>query len=114
MDSPSWDPVHLRARHEVTALVVAASPSDAKDCGLADFDPKAEIARARRAMEGVGVRVDEVSGPNTLDQLDQKLQAKPPYGGRVRWLFTPVKRPARHTAPTITPGVSDHGQRPWL
>jgi len=57
LSSRDWQPVHLRSKGELKALVVISNPSDLDDYQLAPVDVEGEAGRIRQALQGIPVEI---------------------------------------------------------
>ncbi len=55
LSSTDWQPVHLRPKGELRALVAVANPSDLNEYSLAPIDVSAELNRARQSLGQIPV-----------------------------------------------------------
>ena len=75
--STNWRPVELRARGELSALVVIANPSNLPEYNLAPIDVSDEMERACQALEGIPASTlpdAEGQGRASLDHIIDQLK----------------------------------------
>ena len=75
MVSRDWQPVKLRARSELSALIAVSAPNTGKlqRMKLAPVDYAGEVERVRKALEGI--EVETLGGPGSPLTLDALLEA---------------------------------------
>jgi len=75
LSSRDWQPVRLRSKGELKALVVIANPSDLDEYQLAAVDEEGEVTRIRQALSGIPIDVLPSSGREaSLDELVKALR----------------------------------------
>jgi hypothetical protein len=72
LSSSDWRPVQLRPRDVLRALVVVANPIDLDRYGMTAIPVATEVERARNNLGDIPV--DEVTGPNTLANMMERLR----------------------------------------
>jgi hypothetical protein len=74
LSSLDWQPVRLRPKVQLTALVVIANPANLAQFQLAAVDVQGESSRARTSMGGIGVTTLASGGTATLNNLSDRLR----------------------------------------
>jgi len=74
LSSLDWQPISLRPKAEIKALVVIANPVNLAQFGLAPVDVRGELTRAQASLAGVGVTTCASGGTATLNDLSAHLR----------------------------------------
>jgi hypothetical protein len=123
--SVDWEPVKLRSRDELRALVVVAAPSDLAAYGLAAIDVAGELARIEAALAGISVTRLAGPGQATLAAIVDRLRdghdllylvahGTTTRGEAVLWLEDADGRVTRASAAEFAARLAGLQQRPRL
>jgi hypothetical protein len=74
LSSSEWQPVELRPKESQRALIVVASPKDLKQYKMEPIDVPIALIRARASLPDIPA--DDVTGPDTLNKMHEKLQGE--------------------------------------
>jgi WD40 repeat protein len=74
LSSLDWQPVRLRPKNQLTALVVISNPANLAEFGLAPVDVQGESTRAQTNLHGIGVTTLASGGTATLNNLSDHLR----------------------------------------